>query len=154
MSYHRTIRATGARLPQSALGTPYFLLSELHGTEQLNQLFEYTVRLTTQDEYGQGILDHYIGLASSQAGGPPGSNLDLASLIGTPVHIEIDLDGKVAGNDQAQTALANAAQGIIGRSTRHIDGIVTQAQYVGVNGRHAQYQLTLKPCNPPQNQSH
>ena len=61
MSYHRTIRATGARLPQSALGTPYFLLSELHGTEQLNQLFEYTVRLTTQDEYGQGILDHYIG---------------------------------------------------------------------------------------------
>ena len=145
MSYHRTIRATGARLPQSALGTPYFLLSELHGTEQLNQLFEYTVRLTTQDEYGQGILDHYIGLASAQAGGAPGSNLDLASLIGTPVHIEIDLDGKVAGNDQAQTALANAAQGIIGRSTRHIDGIVTQAQYAGVNGRHAQYQLTLKP---------
>ena len=98
-----------------------------------------------QDEYGQGILDHYIGLASAQAGGAPGSNLDLASLIGTPVHIEIDLDGKVAGNDQAQTALANAAQGIIGRTTRHIDGIVTQAQYAGVSGRYAQYQLTLNP---------
>ena len=66
MSYHRAIRATGAGLTHSALGTPHFLLSELHGTEQLNQLFEYTVLLTTQDEYGQGILDHYIGLSSKR----------------------------------------------------------------------------------------
>ena len=145
MSYHRAIRATGAGLTHSALGTPHFLLSELHGTEQLNQLFEYTVLLTTQDEYGQGILDHYIGLSSAQSGGAPGSNLDLASLIGTPVHITIDLDGKVLGADLDQITIANALNGVIGRTTRHIDGIVTEAQYAGVSGRYAQYRLILKP---------
>ena len=145
MSYHRTVRATGVGLTKSALGTPYFLLSELHGTERLNELYQYTVLLTTQDEYGQGIVDNFIGLASAREGGAPGSNLDLSSLIATPVHIEIDLDGKVLGVDAEQIAAANVLSGVIGRAVRHIDGIVTEAQYAGVSGRYAQYRLILKP---------
>ena len=34
---------------------------------------------------------------------------------------------------------------VIGRTVRHIDGLVTEAQYAGVSGRYAQYRLTLKP---------
>ena len=145
MSYQRTIRASGSRLGQSTAGTPYFLLAALHGKETINQLFQYQVLLTTQDEYGNGILDHFIGLTSAREGGAPGSNQDLSALIGTDLHIEIDLDGKVAGTDLEQIAIHNALNGVLGRTTRHLNGLIEHAEYAGVDGRHAQYRLTLRP---------
>ena len=52
----RTLNASHPRLTSSVLGTPYYLMRSIEGVEAINQLFEYTVILSTQDEYGQGIL--------------------------------------------------------------------------------------------------
>ena len=89
----------------------------LSGTEGLNALFEYELLLKTPD-----ALNFSFG---------PAADIDLDSLIGREVSCLIELDG--------------AGEGLAGAGVREINGLVTDAQLWGEEGRHVQYKLTLRP---------
>ena len=154
----RTITVEGERLPRSPFGTDYMLVHSLHGTEQLNQLFEYQMVLRVRDEYGNPAggfkgMEGYISKASAQAGGSPGSNWDLSDVIGSLVQINIQCDGKIDAaefidNTYGLDITRQAGDTLLahmGAYTRHIHALVSQAQYSGNEGRSALYTLTLKP---------
>ncbi|WP_133621662.1 type VI secretion system Vgr family protein, partial [Hydromonas duriensis] len=87
----------------------------------------------------------------AQAGDAVGSNWDVEALIGSAVTIAIEQDGRidVQGLDTFGLDLERSAGGILqaakGRGTRHINALVTEARYIGVKGRYAQYELRLRP---------
>ena len=147
----RTITLTGPHIPVSAMGTRLIMFSQLTGTDGVNELFDYRVMVYSRDEYGQGVLDSYISEAAAQAGGPVGSNWDVEALIGSAVTITIEQDGRIdtLGMDTFGIDLERSAGGILqaakGRGQRHINALVTEARYVGVKGRYAQYELRLRP---------
>ncbi len=145
----RTISVSSPAFKTSEWGTPYFLFHSIKGSENLNELFEYQIIVRTQDEYGNGIIENYISKAAAQAGGSPGSNLDLKTTIGASLTVAIELDGKIDsvlsafGEDIERSAggILNAAQG---KGTRYISGVITNASYIGTQGRHAMYQFTIR----------
>jgi type VI secretion system secreted protein VgrG len=151
MSNNRTITLNGPKIPVSSMGTRLIMFSELEGTDGVNELFDYRVMVYSRDEYGQGVLDRYISEAVAKAGGSVGSNWDVEALIGSAVTISIEQDGRidVAGISTFGIDLERSAGGVLqaakGRGTRHINALVTEARYVGVKGRHAQYELRLRP---------
>ena len=152
---HRTLTLTGSKLPVSELGTDYLTVKRFSGHEAINELFEYTVALRTRDEYGNPVggfagMDGFISKASADQGGSPGSNWNLASVIGTQVHLAIECDGKVDGADalfgvDIMRYAGELLPARIGAFTRYISGIVTRAEHSGVEGRSALYTLTVRP---------
>ena len=101
---HRTLSVTGSQLPVSPLGTAYLTVKRLSGHEAINELFEYVLELRTRDSDGNPVggfagMEGFISKASADQGGSPGSNWNLASVIGTQVHLAIECDGKVDGAD-------------------------------------------------------
>jgi type VI secretion system secreted protein VgrG len=147
--HHRTITVTSPAFKSSEWGTPYFLFHKIQGTENLNELFEYTVICRTQDEYGNGILENYISKAMAQAGGSPGSNLDLKTAIGAHLTVAIELDGKIdsvlsAFGENIERSAGGILDAASGKGTRYINGLITDASYIGTQGRHAMYQFTIR----------
>ena len=134
---HRTLTITGNRLPVSELGTDYLTVKRFSGHETINELFEYTVALRTRDEYGNPVggfagMDGFISKAIADQGGSPDSNWNLASVIGTQVHLAIECDGKVDGADalfgvDIMRYAGELLPARIGAFTRYISGIVTRA---------------------------
>lgn len=146
----RTVLISSPSFPVSDFGTPFMLFKSLSGREALNELFEYTVLVRSQDEYGNGVLDAPISKATALAGGAPGSNFPLQSVIGQLVNVNIELDGKIDAIDSVfgediERQGGGTLPAAEGQGTRDINGIATSASYVGVEGRHVIYQVTLRP---------
>ena len=139
---HRTLTLTGSHLPVSELGTDYLTLKRFSGHEAINELFEYVLELRTRDEYGNPVggfagMGGFISKAIADQGGSPGSNWNLASVIGTQVHLAIECDGKVDGADalfgvDIMRYASELLPARIGAFTRYISGIVTRAEHSGV----------------------
>ncbi|TDR31939.1 hypothetical protein, partial [Hydromonas duriensis] len=91
----RTVSISGAHIPISIMGTRLIMFSQLEGRDGINEMFDYRVVVYSRDEYGQGILDHYISEAAAQAGDAVGSNWDVEALIGSAVTIAIEQDGRI-----------------------------------------------------------
>ena len=150
---HRTLSVTGSQLPVSPLGTAYLTVKRFSGHEAINELFEYVLELRTRDEYGNPVggfagMDGFISKSVADQGGSPGSNWNLASVIGTQVHLAIECDGKVDQTPFGVDALREVGELLparVGAFTRYISGIVTRAEHSGVEGRSAVYRLTLRP---------
>lgn len=174
---HRTLTVTGSHLPVSPLGTDYLTVKRLSGREAINELFEYTLELRTRDDnqrsavavqanmsaanvkrsgrnqYGNPVggfagMEGFVSKATADQGGSPGSNWDLASVIGTQVRVAIECDGKVDGSPfgvDATRHLGDLLPARIGAFTRYLHGLIVRAEYSGVEGRSAWYSLTVRP---------
>ena len=150
---HCPLSVTGSQLPVSPLGTAYLTVKRFSGHEAINELFEYVLELRTRDEYGNPVggfagMDGFISKSVADQGGSPGSNWNLASVIGTQVHLAIECDGKVDQTPFGVDALREVGELLparVGAFTRYISGIVTRAEHSGVEGRSAVYRLTLRP---------
>lgn len=147
---NRSIQISGDALPVSDYGTAFMQFKSATGREYINDLFEYDVFLRARDEYGGGVVDNPISKDTALAGGPPGSNFPLQSIIGTLVNISIEEDGKIDASNSAygedvQREGGGTLPAAQGKGIRHINGLVTQAKYQGVEGRHAIYKITLRP---------
>ncbi|AOY95512.1 hypothetical protein BKK79_27560 [Cupriavidus sp. USMAA2-4] len=95
-------------------------VARVTGKESLNDLFSYDIDLKTPDtQWGPG---------------GPAANLDLPSLQGKELTLEIQLEGYGRG-----------LAGNVGAGTREITGIVTQVIGPISEGRHYVYRLTLQP---------
>lgn len=174
---HRTLTVTGSHLPVSPLGTDYLTVKRLSGREAINELFEYTLELRTRDDnqrsavavqanmsaanvkrsgrnqYGNPVggfagMEGFVSKATADQGGSPGSNWDLASIIGTPLRVAIECDGKVDGSSFGVDMVRQIGAVLparIGAFTRYLHGLVVRAEYSGVEGRSAWYSLTVRP---------
>jgi type VI secretion system secreted protein VgrG len=94
----------------------------LAGFEGINKLFEYQLLVATPDS---------LNIDASEA-----ADFDLDSFIGREITCTIQLDG-------SGTFLAGADH--VAAGTREISALITDAQMWGEEGRHVQYQLTLRP---------
>jgi type VI secretion system secreted protein VgrG len=94
----------------------------LAGFEGINKLFEYQLLVATPDS---------LNIGASEA-----ADFDLDSFIGREITCTIQLDG-------SGTFLAGADH--VGAGIREISALITDAQMWGEEGRHVQYQLTLRP---------
>ena len=99
----------------------------LSGHEGLNSLFSYQLLLKTPDA---------LNLLASNA-----ADWDLDSFIGREISCSIELDGQGHFNAGA----VGASVDHLGQGTRQINALITDAQLWGEEGRHLQYQLTLRP---------
>ncbi|OUY08271.1 type VI secretion system Vgr family protein [Acinetobacter populi] len=150
---HHQIQLYGTALPESDYGTPYFWFDTLSGHEKINALFEYQLIVKVRDQYfnpahGYRGLEGYVSPQEAATGGSPASHLNLQSLIGTEVGIQMRLDGLIpllnglGGNLQATTEQTSQNQ-LSG--TRYYRGLVNRVEALSVRNRHALYKITLVP---------
>ncbi|MEM5433035.1 type VI secretion system Vgr family protein [Cupriavidus oxalaticus] len=120
LAFHsRTVRVSGPGIPK-IFGQPALVFSKLSGTEGINGLFRYELELRTPDS--RNLLHG------------PAADLDLESMQGKELTIEIELDGKGLGLD-----------GGFGRGTREISGIVTEIHGPIPVDDKLLYRVTLRP---------
>ncbi|MET0209253.1 MAG: type VI secretion system tip protein TssI/VgrG [Burkholderiaceae bacterium] len=112
----RTLSVRSIAIPM-VLGVPALQPVRLAGSEGLNSLFEYQLLLKTPD-----------GLNLDASGA---ADFDLDAFIGREIQCSVQLDG--------------AGPLALGAGTREINALVTDAALWGEEGRHLQYQLTLRP---------
>ena len=147
------IKLHGEALPLSAYGTSYFWFDSLTGVEKLNELFEYQLVVKVRDEYhnpvhGYAGLEGYVSKHSASSGGTPASDLNLQSLIGTELAIQIRLDGLMLeysqldqiNHNSSEHTQQNALNGV-----RYYRGLVNRVEVLPVRNRHASYKITLVP---------
>lgn len=123
----------------SPLGTDYLTVKRLSGREAINELFEYRLELRTRDEYGNPVggfagMEGFVSKATADQGGSPGSNWDLASVIGTPLRVAIECDGKVDGSSFGVDMVRQIGAVLparIGAFTRYLHGLIVRAEYSG-----------------------
>lgn len=114
--------------------------------------------LRTRDEYGNPVhgiagLEGFVSKATADAGGSPGSNLNLQGLVGSLITVNLELDGKITAaafeNNGYGVDIMRAAGDVLpaslGKGVRHINGLVRKVAYAGVDGRSALYEVTLVP---------
>ncbi|MBB5202551.1 phage late control D family protein, partial [Glaciimonas immobilis] len=121
MSSSRTLCAYSSAIP-TRLQQPALVPISLSGTEGINCLFDYTVVLMTPD-----ALTH---LSAENA------NFALDDFLGREMTVTIALDG-------SESLLPDAVGH--GSGTREISGLITAAKMLRQQGRHALYQVTLRP---------
>ncbi|MEB0083785.1 type VI secretion system tip protein TssI/VgrG [Glaciimonas sp. Gout2] len=127
MSSSRTLSASSSAIP-TRLNQPALVPISLSGTEGMNALFDYTVVLMTPESLIH--LSEDIG------------NVNLDDFIGRELTIMIALDGSGGFFD---SAFADNLLGNIGAGTREISGLITAARVLRQEGRHALYEVTLRP---------
>lgn len=115
----RTMKLSSPAMP-SLLGEPALVISRLEGTEAFSKLYTYEVKAKTP--------------ANPLIPWQQASNVDLKSLIGKEMTVEIELDGN--GLDDIIS---------IGKAVREISGMVQQARYIGRDGNQALYEIWLRP---------
>ena len=123
---HHTLTVRSEVIPLH-LGSLALEPVRLSGVEGVNSLFEYELLLKTPDA---------LNLGASGA-----ADWDLDSFIGREISCVIELDG--AG--RFIPGAVGAAADRIGSGTRQINALITDARLWGEEGRHVQYQLTLRP---------
>ncbi|MDI3384287.1 contractile injection system protein, VgrG/Pvc8 family [Xenophilus aerolatus] len=122
----RTLQVQSEAIPQH-LGAPALEIWRIDGRELLNGLFEYVVYLRTPDAL------------NVNAAGAADYNLD--GFIGREISVTIELDG--AG--EFVPGVVGASTDRIGAGVREINGLITDAQLWGEEGRHIQYRLVVRP---------
>ena len=122
----RTLIVASPAIPVVA-GQAALVPLKLEGTEGINSLFEYRLTLQTPDAYNFKASE--------------GSNFDLESFVGLELTCYVELEGQ--GSFAAGLAGGGAANQ--GAGVREISGLITAAQFIGEESRHALYELTLRP---------
>lgn len=122
----RTLRVQSEAIPQH-LGAPALEIWRIDGRELLNGLFEYVVDLRTPD-----------ALNLNAAGA---ANYNLDDFIGREISVSIELDG--AG--EFIPGVVGASTDRMGAGVREVNGLITDAQLWGEEGRHIQYRLVVRP---------
>src|ERR1700712_927761 len=112
----RTLSVRSPAIPM-VLGIPALEPVRLSGSEGLNSLFAYELLLKTPD-----------GLNLDASGA---ADFDLDAFIGREIQCSVQLDGRGPLG--------------MGAGTREINALITDAALWGEEGRHLQYQLTLRP---------
>ncbi|WP_288404768.1 type VI secretion system Vgr family protein, partial [uncultured Pseudomonas sp.] len=123
-----TLRVSSPALPVFA-GEPLLYPVRLCGHEGVNTLFCYELLLQTPDALNPGTLAEAC------------ANLDLDALIGREICCEIELDG----SGYFVPGLAGEPVDHLGAGIRQINALVTEASFLGEEGRHLQYRLVLRP---------
>ncbi|MEM5343156.1 type VI secretion system Vgr family protein [Paraburkholderia azotifigens] len=122
----RTLTISGPALPEGPGGVPMLQLRCIDGGEALSEIYTYTLDCLTAPELPPDVA----------------ANIDLKSMIGRELTVEIQLEGM----GSFVSGLAGVAgMGNIGAGTREISGIVAHARYVGQSHRQSRYELILKP---------
>lgn len=126
---HRALSVSGPALSGLADGGIGKLVPlKLSGIEGVNRLFEYRLTLQTPD-----ALSLSLDLES---------NFDFSGWIGKELTCKIELEGSgsfVAG----AVGLSGVAN--VGAGVREVTGLVTDARFIGLESRHALYEITLRP---------
>ncbi|HEV6964076.1 type VI secretion system Vgr family protein [Roseateles sp.] len=124
----RALTVHSPAIPEFA-GRPALVPLKLTGREAVNELFEYRLLLQTPDAL------------AAPAGVGLGADLPLADFIGRDLSCRLELEGHglelpgVPGGNRSNQ----------GAGVREINGLVTDARLLGVDSRHAVYELTLRP---------
>ena len=127
----RALTVKSAAIPDLA-GTPALVPLKLEGSEGINSLFEYRLTLQTPDA---------MNFMGGQA-----SNFDLDAFVGLELTCYVELEGHGSftpgqmGINGGGAGAANQGAGV-----REISGLITAARHIGVDSRHALYELTLRP---------
>jgi len=127
------IKISSPAIPQQN-AEPILRFVRLKGQDSLSSLFEYQIECQTPD---------HNQLSPSVA-----ANLDLASLIGQPLSIQIELPNLSIAQQielNTQTAQAQEHNPYAQLQYRAINGIITQAAYSHQEGTHHIYSITLRP---------
>ena len=147
------IELFGKSLPVSPFGTSYFWFDSISGTEKMNELFEYQLIVKVRDEYynpvhGYQGLEGFSSKQRADNGGPPASDLNLQSLIGSEITVCVRLDGLkpkhsylTDTNETDTESTYNKAS----NSIRFYRGMVSRVEVLPVRNRHATYKVTLVP---------
>lgn len=126
MLSHRTLTVSSEAIPMF-LGRPALEPVRLGGHENVNSLFEYELLLKTPET---------LDLGASGA-----MDFDLDAFIGREISCVIQLDGMGAF---VPGSVGLGTDGV-GAGTRQINALITEARLWGEEGRHVQYELTLRP---------
>lgn len=122
----RTLTVTSAAIPHFQ-GRPALEPVRLSGREGMNSLFEYELLLKTPDS---------LNLLASEA-----ADFDLDTFVDREISCGIALDGMgafIAG-------VVGASVDAVGAGERQINALIAEAAFVGEEGRHLLYRLTLRP---------
>jgi type VI secretion system secreted protein VgrG len=104
---------------------PLLQVRSVSGTEQLSEIYEYTITLYTP-------ADPAMGSALT-------ANLDLKAMIGKSLTVTIQLDG-------SGTLFSGAADNAnLGAGEREISGLVFEAKYIGQTARQGNYEIKIRP---------
>ena len=125
-------------LSTSAFSPEVFAPVKLSGKEYLNELFEYQLVIKTPDLEGHEFYAQY-GSKS------PAGNVDLTAWLGQSVTVNIELDGKEVTKSDVSRTIRYHYQETVGKGVRHINGVITGAQFLYNQGRSAYYLLEISP---------
>ena len=125
-------------LSTSAFSPDIFAPVKLSGKEYLNELFEYQLIIKTPDLEGHEFYAQY-GTKS------PAANVDLTAWLGQSVTVNIELDGKEVTFSEVNNTIRQYFKKTVGKGVRHINGVITNAQFLYTQGRSAYYALSLSP---------
>ena len=125
-------------LSTSAFSPEVFCPVKLTGHENLNQLFEYQLIIKTPDLDNLAFYDQF-------ASKNPAGNVDLTAWLGQSVTVNIELDGKEISFSEVNNTIRQYFKKTVGQGTRHINGVITNAQYLYDQGRSSYYLLKLNP---------
>lgn len=147
------IKLFGKALPKSPSGTSYLWFDSLCGHEKISELFEYQLIVKVRDEFNNPVhgyqgLEGFTSKKKADNGGPPASDLNLQSLIGTEITVCVRLDGFKLNSSQLapinnldnENTYQNSFNG-----ARFFRGIVSRVEVLPVRNRHATYKVTLVP---------
>jgi len=123
---NRTLTVTSPAIPKQN-GIPTLEPVRLSGHEGVNSLFHYELILKTPDT---------LNLGASQA-----ADFNLDDFIGREISCSIQLDGK---GEYILGAVGENSDHI-GAGERQINALITDAAFLGEEGRHLRYRLTLRP---------
>ena len=125
-------------LSTSAFSAEVFAPVKLTGREYLNELFEYQLIIKTPDLDNLAFYDQF-------GSKPPAANVDLTSWLGQSITVNIELDGKEVSFSEVNNTIRQYFKKTVGKGTRHINGVITSAQYLYDQGRSSYYLLKLSP---------
>lgn len=123
----RTLSINSAMIPER-MGEPALVAVSMTGTEGVDSLFDYRLVLKTPDS-----LKHLLSETA---------NFDTASWSGKAmsVHIRLEGNGTFVAGQPGTSGVGNLGAGI-----REINGIVDEARFLRIEGRHAFYEVRLRP---------
>ncbi|WP_428719089.1 type VI secretion system Vgr family protein [Undibacterium curvum] len=116
----------------TAGGLAGFSPLSLSGSDGINALFSYTLRLQSSD---------VTGFADLGLGAEPGTAFHPDQVIGKEITCHIELEGR----GSFVSGLPGGAAVNVGAGVRELSALVTEARFVGLDSRHAVIECTLQP---------
>lgn len=122
-----TLSATSSAIPLVA-GQPSLIPVSISGTEAVNTLFSYRVVMATPDNQNYRTYQ--------------AANFNLDDFIGHEMTMLIQLvgNGTFIPGMQGHTGMGNVGAGV-----REISGLISDARFLREEGRHALYEMTIRP---------